>query len=499
MVGHPGTRTTTMQGPLRTKQVGSVPAFGDGKGAATITSSQPLQEPKPTAISTSVGDRITTMSTKYTGLGGATIAPSPFVVPKSAEFSHPLAKRNAWVENATPAKVVPLSTPTTMAQIHKPRDIYSRSVTLQNGDVSIQTAPPEPKSTTGFDPVLVPAPTETVDTRVIPAEISGTIGPVSTLNHTLSNFGTHCRNDTEHRTHRRTNHNFNHTKTIIEELTKTKEVTKTITYFPQLRTHNSSRPVTIPGSVPTLDSAYTQMTYHHENAVQPTQSAIYGSFQSAIPEISHQPVSSQAFQAASPPSIAILVYGFIVAAMLISAYAQWVHYIVTGEVEDEPLEEELNKDTVAKIKSWVHIEEKQDREALARIKARAESKTRAVYEKKLAEKEYEESKRVSAEYKRERELTDKDWEESEKKIAKDLEERIKETPKYSTRNMDPIAAYVSISTAAQKIQAERQQAVSGAYMEEQGEKLREKEAKEVKEALRRRVTYALDAQVDPMD
>lgn len=266
------------------------------------------------------------------------------------------------------------------------------------------------------------------------------------------------------------------------------EVTETITAFPQLHTHNSSRPVIIPGSDITPDSAYTRMTYHYGNAAQPTQSAIYGSFQPAVSATSHRPVPSQAFHAASPPSIAIFIYGFIAIIILISAYGQWVHYILTGEVEDEPLEAELDKDTVAKIQAWVQIEEKQDREALARIKARAESKARATYEEKLAEEEYEESKRVSAGCKCDRELAEED-----------LEESGKETPNYSTRKMDPLAAYVSISPAAQKLQRERQQAVSAAYMEEYGEKLREKEAQEMGEALRQRVAYAVDAEVDLMD
>lgn len=185
--------------------------------------------------------------------------------------------------------------------------------------------------------------------------------------------------------------------------------------------------------------------------------------------------------------------------MLIVAFAQFIHFIVTGEVEDEPLEEELDKEAVKLIKAWAEIEEKQDREALARIKARSQNENRAENENDIAEEDYEESERVSAGYKRERELADKDWEDIQKETANDWEESKMQTAKYSAQIKDPLAAYISISPSAKKIWDERQAAELGFDMEKQGEKLSDRAAEESKEALRRRrVSHASD-QIDPTD
>ncbi len=408
VIALPGTRTVTVHEPAHTKQVGSVPAFGDGKGAATITSSRPLREPKPTAIRKPVEARDDTALTRQVGSvpafgdgsGAATLTSSDTFAEPEPTTSQSIGQRNAWVQNASPTKVAQWSTLTAVARVHRARDVYPRSVTLQNGDVTIQTAPSDPESTGIFDPGLFPPETATFDTRVIPAEISVTLNTVHRQNHTLG-VHTHRKNDTEHRTH----HRFNQTKTITEDFTMTQEVTKTITTFPQLRTHNLSRPLTLPGTVPSLDSHYTEMTYHHEDVSRPTQNAAFGSFQPAIPGVSHHPVSSQASHNASIPSFAVVFYTILVGIMLITAFAHYVHFIVTGEVEDEPLDAELDKKAVKKIKKYVEIEERRGKEALARSKARAQQ-----CERELADKE---SQRVAAD----QAFADKDWEASQRACA----------------------------------------------------------------------------------
>ena len=351
-IAFPGTRNITIYPSSHTKQVGSVDAFGDGKGAAKITSSHPLPEPKPTAISRQTMERASIVPNRQFGSvpafgdepGAATLTSSSTVAePMPRAIITQIAERDAWVQNVTPTKVAPFTTLITMVQNHKPR--YPSGAPFENRDVSIQTTPADPGS---FDSGRFPPVTTTYDTRVIPAEINGTVSLIHRHNHT-SNECTHRRNDTEHRTH----HRFNHTKTVTE----------IVTAFPQLRTHNSSRPVTLSGSVPTLDSHYTQMTYHHNQAYQPSQTANLGSFEPVIPEISHHPVSSQAIsshsissqasQATPAPnfiSIVLLFYIAVAGIVLLAALVDWVQYMLSSQGQNKPLEESRAKKGAAILK-----------------------------------------------------------------------------------------------------------------------------------------------------
>lgn len=345
------THPVTIQVASHTKQVGSVPAFGNGAGAATVISSNPPQEPKPTPISKPNMKQDTTMRTKQVGSvpafgdgpGAATITSSnPLAEPEPTAITKPMEERDAWVQNVTPMELVPLTTLKSVAQVQpRERDI----TTLHYRDVTIQSAPPSQAISE----------ITTRDTSVTAAEATVRVSPRPQYNGTGTNEYTHCKNGTEHRTH----YHFNHTKTIteeiiVEEITTTKEIA--VTTFPQFRTHNSSRTGTLPGSAPTLDSHYTQLTYHNADVAHPTQSAVFDSFQPAISGISHAPVSSQASRTSRELGLlqlCIFFYILFAGIVLITYVGQSIYDYLTGHQnpEDELLTEEQARWALANLEA----------------------------------------------------------------------------------------------------------------------------------------------------
>ena len=263
----PSARTVTVQPSLCTKQFGSVLAFGDSKGAATITST-PLQEPKTTPI------------------------------------SRPIVERDAWVQSVTPTDAAPFTTLSTIAQ---PRA------------VTIQTASVDSTDMRDFDRALFGPPKTTADAPVVLRDDLTIQITVQQDNGTLA-LSTHGQNATDHKTHHTAHHqHLNYTKTITDMVTKTKNVTATVTTFPQLRTHNSSLPYYPTGSGVSINPNYTRLTHHNAEAGYPTQNAALSNpFLPAVLGISHSPASSPAMHAFEPPAagslflfnIIIVVLGF---------------------------------------------------------------------------------------------------------------------------------------------------------------------------------------------
>ena len=281
----PSESSLNLQPSSRTKQVGSVPAFGDGKGAATITST-PLQEPKPNPI------------------------------------SKPVMERHAWVQGVTPTKVDPFTTLSSIAQPHNPRA------------VTIQTAPADPSDTRdlmGSDTALFAPPQTTIDPRVVPRDDITIQITVKQDNGTLA-FPTNRKNATDHKTHHMTHHHHvNYTKTITDMITKTRNVTDTVTTFPQLQTQNLSHPYALTGSAASIDSNYTKLTYHNAEAARPTQNAVFSSpFFPAVPGVSHAPASSPAMHAFEAPGIGSLLLFNIIVIVL------GLYLLASGKV-DEPV------------------------------------------------------------------------------------------------------------------------------------------------------------------